>query len=209
MSEISVVGHADLVETTRGEWWMVLLGVRPYEGFHYNLGRETFLVPVTWDTEDEWLKIDNANGQVNSENVSRSWRRLYIPCVSFTGFEGGRLGLQWNSVHPLPEGAYSLTRRSSFLSLRLRSERLETVSTPSFIGRRQEHKEFRCRLPWNSNRSRRIRRQDCSLLQDEGYNYQFLIGSENGRNACACIRVEQGEKMLLKSCVLRSRADGI
>ena len=115
---------------------------------------------VTWDTEDEWLKIDNANGQVNSENVSRSWRRLYIPCVSFTGFEGGRLGLQWNSVHPLPEGAYSLTRRSSFLSLRLRSERLETVSTPSFIGRRQEHKEFRCRLPWNSNRSRRIRRQD-------------------------------------------------
>ena len=42
-----------------------------------------------------------------------------------------------------------------------------------------------------------------TLLQDEGYNYQFLIGSENGaKNACACIQVEQGEKMLLKSCVL-------
>ena len=90
---ISVVGHADLVETTRGEWWMVLLGVRPYEGFHYNLGRETFLVPVTWDTEDEWLKIDNANGQVNSRERKPELEETVYPVrESFTGFEGGRLG---------------------------------------------------------------------------------------------------------------------
>ena len=29
--DISVTGHGDLIETQNGEWWMVLLGVRPYE----------------------------------------------------------------------------------------------------------------------------------------------------------------------------------
>ncbi|HHE72603.1 MAG TPA: glycoside hydrolase family 43 protein, partial [Chloroflexi bacterium] len=39
-------GHADLVETQYGEWWMVALAMRPYDGYFYNLGRETFLIPV-------------------------------------------------------------------------------------------------------------------------------------------------------------------
>ena len=45
-------GHADLVETQHGDWWMVLLAMRPYDGYFYNLGRETFLVPVRW--EEGW-----------------------------------------------------------------------------------------------------------------------------------------------------------
>ena len=45
-------GHADLVDTPSGEWWMVLLAMRPYGGYYYNLGRETFLAPVRW--EDGW-----------------------------------------------------------------------------------------------------------------------------------------------------------
>ena len=53
LNPISVTGHADIVETQNGEWWMVLLAVRPYEGGHYNLGRETFMVPIIW-AEDGW-----------------------------------------------------------------------------------------------------------------------------------------------------------
>ena len=44
------VGHADLVQTTTGEWAAVYLGVRPRgwtPGFHV-LGRETFLAGVDW-----------------------------------------------------------------------------------------------------------------------------------------------------------------
>jgi len=29
LNPISVTGHADIVETQNGEWWMVLLAVRP------------------------------------------------------------------------------------------------------------------------------------------------------------------------------------
>ncbi|KAB8194085.1 family 43 glycosylhydrolase [Nonomuraea phyllanthi] len=44
---IQNVGHVDLVDTPDGETWAVALGVRPIEGTH-TLGREVFLVPVTW-----------------------------------------------------------------------------------------------------------------------------------------------------------------
>ena len=56
-------GHADLVETQFGEWWMVLLAMRPYGGYFYNLGRETFLVPVRW--EDGWPVVAAGSGRVN------------------------------------------------------------------------------------------------------------------------------------------------
>jgi xylan 1,4-beta-xylosidase len=48
-------GHADLVEAPDGNWWAVFLGSRSYEGVHYNTGRETFMLPVTW--HDGWPVI--------------------------------------------------------------------------------------------------------------------------------------------------------
>jgi xylan 1,4-beta-xylosidase len=48
-------GHADLVEAADGSWWAVFLASRSYDGDHYNTGRETFLLPVTW--HDGWPVI--------------------------------------------------------------------------------------------------------------------------------------------------------
>lgn len=51
-SPIQATGHADLVEDQNGNWWMVFLGIRPFEhAMLHNLGRETFLAPVIWDSE--------------------------------------------------------------------------------------------------------------------------------------------------------------
>ena len=55
-------GHADMVETQSGEWWMVLLAMRPYGGYFYNLGRETFLAPIRW--EDGWPVVSPGTGRV-------------------------------------------------------------------------------------------------------------------------------------------------
>lgn len=45
---ITCTGHADLVQTPRGDWYAVFLGVRPYKDGHDVMGRETFLLPVNW-----------------------------------------------------------------------------------------------------------------------------------------------------------------
>lgn len=47
--KVTSAGHADLIQTHDGEWWAVFLACRPYAGDMYNTGRETFMLPVTWD----------------------------------------------------------------------------------------------------------------------------------------------------------------
>lgn len=46
-TDITTIGHADLVQTPEGRWWAVMLGVRPVQSYTM-LGRETFLTPVTF-----------------------------------------------------------------------------------------------------------------------------------------------------------------
>ncbi len=48
-----------------GCWWAVLRGMRPNGGYHDNLGRETFLVPVVW--EDGWPVFAPGEGRVPAE----------------------------------------------------------------------------------------------------------------------------------------------
>ena len=53
---VTTAGHADLVQTQNGTWYAVYLACRPYEGDLYNIGRETFVNPVSW-TADGWPVI--------------------------------------------------------------------------------------------------------------------------------------------------------
>lgn len=64
-SEIQATGHADLVEDENGNWWLVFLGIRRFShALLHNLGRETFLAPVTWD-EEGWPVVGyNGNGTI-------------------------------------------------------------------------------------------------------------------------------------------------
>src|SRR5690606_15834031 len=52
---VTSAGHAQFVELADGTWWSVFLATRPYRGNQYNLGRETFLLPVEW--RDDWPMI--------------------------------------------------------------------------------------------------------------------------------------------------------
>ncbi len=64
-SEIQATGHADLVSDENGNWWLVFLGIRRFShALLHNLGRETFLAPVSWD-EDGWPVVGyNGNGTI-------------------------------------------------------------------------------------------------------------------------------------------------
>lgn len=64
-SEIQATGHADLVSDENGNWWLVFLGIRRFShALLHNLGRETFLAPVSWN-EDGWPVVGyNGNGTI-------------------------------------------------------------------------------------------------------------------------------------------------
>jgi xylan 1,4-beta-xylosidase len=157
---VTSVGHADFVETPTGEWWAVFLGCRPYEDNLYNTGRETFLLPVTW--QDDWpviLKQGEALPRLVQRPVVQRPKLPASPAprVPLTGsfswradFEGNELGLAWNFLRTPREKWWSLTAKPGSLLIAPRPVRLNSIEkkdasangNPSFVARRQQHLDF-------------------------------------------------------------------
>jgi xylan 1,4-beta-xylosidase len=138
-------GHADLVDTPSGEWWMVLLAMRPYGGYFYNLGRETFLAPVRW--EDGWPIVSAGTGRVEFTYPAPDLPEHDWPTVPARDeFDQPTLAPQWfflRTPRRTPrDDFWSLSDRSGYLRLRLRPQRLSELVNPSFVGRRQQHIHF-------------------------------------------------------------------
>lgn len=202
--EVSVVGHADLVETQQGEWWMVLLGVRPTQGAHFNLGRETFLIPVVWES-DGWLRVDNENGLVN-RTERRPALPVYLARPEFSGdnFESPVLHPRWNTIHPPAEPFYSLTDRPGCLRLFLRPEALREICTPAFVGRRQQHRDFRLQTAMDFSPHSAREEAGLALLQDDRYHYRFTVtaGARPGTRFLSLTACQNHEETVLRTAEL-------
>lgn len=67
MSLLQKCGHADIVETQNGEWYMVHLCSRPLNGEKWcTLGRETAIQKVVWDREG-WLGLEKGGRFAGNE----------------------------------------------------------------------------------------------------------------------------------------------
>jgi xylan 1,4-beta-xylosidase len=167
-------GHADLVETPSGEWWMVLLAMRPYGGYFYNLGRETFLVPVLW--EEGWPVVAAGGGRV--EFVGRApnlpEHRWPSPPVC-DHFETRTLAPQWNFLRTPRDDFWSLSARPGYLRLRLRPECLMDLANPSFVGRRQQHIRFAARAALEFKPRQDYECAGVVLLQNNDFHFRFVI----------------------------------
>jgi alpha-N-arabinofuranosidase len=190
-------GHADLVQTQNDEWWMVLLAMRPYGGYFYNLGRETFLVRVVW--EEGWPIVSPGIGRVEFEHTTPNLPEHKWPArPARDSFDADTLGLDWNFLRTPREEFWSLQDRPGFLRLRLRPERLSELANPSFAGQRQRHMDFQASTcmefsPGSSN--------ECAgmvLLQNNNYHYRFVITGEPKKGKrLQLIQRRDGEESIL------------
>ncbi|GIG27635.1 glycoside hydrolase family 43 protein [Cellulomonas marina] len=131
------VGHADLVEAVDGSWWAVLLGMRPYGGYHHNLGRETFLVPVTW--EDGWPVFAPGLGRVPHE-VEVPFAEPTAPAGVPQVVPGGPVlpgDPRWTALRA-PVTSVATADGDGWL-LPVRPSTLADATTPAFLGVRQQH----------------------------------------------------------------------
>lgn len=59
------VGHGDLFQDQRGNWWGMCLSTRSGPDWNiYPMGREAVLFPATWN-EDEWPILQHVKGKMN------------------------------------------------------------------------------------------------------------------------------------------------
>ena len=121
---ITGVGHPDLVEAPDGQWWAVLLGQRPRGGYHANLGRETFAVPVDWQLG--WPVFAAGVGQLASVEGRRH-------------LGAGRVlsGLDWNQVRTAASDFFDIS--DATITLRPTGASLGDAATPAFVAVRQRH----------------------------------------------------------------------
>ncbi len=68
-------GHAKMMEDAHGDWWMVYLCGRRYEGQYTILGRETCLDPVTW-SEEGWPMVNGNRGPSSIQRKPKGWREV-------------------------------------------------------------------------------------------------------------------------------------
>jgi alpha-N-arabinofuranosidase len=143
---VTNTGHADLIEAPDGSWWAVFLGSRPYEGKYYNTGRETFLLPVSW--QDGWpviLKqgvavpyVAQGPGFIQSGDQSPmtgnfTWR---------DEFDGPTINPFWLQVRVPKRAWFDLKSKHGSLTIHPLDEPLDGLDNPSYLGRRQQHQNF-------------------------------------------------------------------
>jgi xylan 1,4-beta-xylosidase len=197
-------GHADLVETQNGEWWAVLLAMRPYGGYYYNLGRETFLVPVRW--EEDWPIISPGTGSVEFEYPAPNLPEYIIaPPPLRDNFDNTKLAYHWNFLRTPREGFYSLSELPGFLRLRLRPQQLSEQSNPSFVGRRQQHIDFTAQTEFEFTPQSNNECAGLALLQNKDFYYLFVITCETETVVRLIKRAHGNEEILITQPVSSGR----
>jgi len=187
---ITGTGHADIVETQNGEWWLVCLAMRPYGGrrlervflpdgdpnedHYFNLGRETFIAPLIW--EHGWPIVSPGSGKIEFEYPAPNLPEHIWPArPACDNFESERLDFVWNFLRTPRDDFYNLSERPGWLRLKLRPEKLSEWANPSFVGRRQQHINFTARSAMDFIPTAPNEEAGVVLLQNSDFHFRFVV----------------------------------
>jgi alpha-N-arabinofuranosidase len=193
---ISNVGHADIVETQNGEWWMVMLASRPYGGLYRNLGRETFMAPMRW--EDGWPIVSPGLGRVEFLHPAPDLPEQRWPTPpARDSFEADTLDLRWNFLRTPREAFWSLSERPGYLRLHLRPQMISKWENPSFVGRRQQHLSFAVRAAIEFTPKKADDVAGLVLLQNSDFQFRFVCTLADGGTVIRLVKRSHGEEEVL------------
>ena len=184
---ITSTGHADFVETQKGEWWAVFLGVQPYGDGNFNTGRQTFLLPVSW--KDGWPVILE-----NGAEVPRVHKRPALPIDASEGatthgsfvwtdiFQGRRLAFPYNLLRTPSKQWYSLSAKRGSLLIEPQAEDLDSLHNLSLIGHRQQHADFGAVVQMQLNPEDIASDAGIVAFQNEKHSYFLGVRTAAGGN---------------------------
>ena len=136
---VTSAGHAQFVEAPNGQWWATFLATRPYADDNYNIGRETFLMPVRWT--DGWPQITDPGEAVPltlpAPAGARRRGRDDGSIDRHDEFDGSALAPEWMMMRNPRSRWYHVA--GGALSLEARPVSIGGFANPSFVGRRLQH----------------------------------------------------------------------
>ncbi|KAG8165853.1 hypothetical protein KVR01_004405 [Diaporthe batatas] len=199
-SYFQAVGHADLFQDSKGQWWAVALAVRaggtygekpgPYFG-NLPMGRETVLAPVTWE-EGEFPVFTPVTGDMSGwplppeAHLEEGEGELSDADDVVTFSPGSELPIHfvhWRlpksrnyRVSP-PGHENTLALKSSVLNLTAFDADFALGRGQTFVGRRMAHSLFRFRVDvdWVDTLTKEEMEVGVSAIQDQAQHFDLGI----------------------------------
>lgn len=181
---IQGVGHGDLFQAHDNTWWMIVHGFRTSIGKLHHLGRETLLIPITWDDEgwpvankkgwiDETIQLQGAFSEVVQRNEYDTIDR----------FKEEPLPLYWNYLRNPVERNYIRSPGETGISLIGSACSLNEIGSPTWLGRRQQH--FNCKvyaeIEFNPCEADEV---GLTVFQTNEHHYDLVFTQRNKRKIC-------------------------
>jgi alpha-N-arabinofuranosidase len=178
---IIYVGHGDLVDDTKGNWYMVLLASRRCEGY-VGLGRETFLAKVVW--EDGWPIVNPGVGKLEelvelpfeeeerellrNKNVQsiKNWKEDRYDVVTLRNHE--------EKFYHVNEGKVRL----NYLPTTLKE-----LKCPAYLGFRQLSYHYQAILEMEFEQLNTYEEAGLSILQSNEYHMLFVVKNKGNSSA--------------------------
>lgn len=132
------IGHADLVQTQKGEWFLACLGNRIVGGMS-PLGRETFLCKVDFENGTPICNAGYGRVLEKQKRPDLPWTPLK-EMVSREEFEGDTLPLGWYSVRIPKKNVWRLDKGR--LVMNLRPEVIDSLTYASMLIRKLKNLDF-------------------------------------------------------------------
>ena len=163
---VNSTGHADMIELEDGRWYMVSLGKRNDLDGDANMGRETYLMPMQWEStivkweqvsEDRWEPlrylfpvVAPLTGKVERFTpLPFTDRPQYINNTVIDDFLNKNLDLRWTFIRVPEEKTYSLLENPGFLRLYSKPDKIEDRKRFSLVGFRQKESDFEFEVKMN------------------------------------------------------------
>ena len=193
--EVKNVGHGDLVKTKDGDWYIVMLGSRQYEGYS-NTGRETFLAKVDW--ENGWPVINKGKGilQPSQEiNIKEHKKEIKDSCFHFYG---DKLDYRFLVLRNPSENLYSFNKRKGSLRLYLKEATIKDLQNPAYISIRQEEDNYLISTMMEFNPKSEYESAGLAIVQNNLYNLIYDYSIKEGKKILRVVKYINGNKELVK-----------
>ena len=192
------VGHGDFVETQNGEWYLVVLASRPYGGYYRNLGRETFLVPVTW--ENGWPVINKGIGLIEDTVQVPNLKMVPTdPVPELEDFNDIKLPYHFLHLRNPKFENYSLQERVGYLRMKLAPEKITDLVSPSYVGIRQTSMSYQLDTKMEYIPANEDEEAGLVLLQSNEYHYRFVYKKQDNINLLQIIQCFKGTEKVIAS----------
>ena len=188
---IIAAGHAKFVQLPNGDWWATFLAIRPYDREMFNIGRETFLLPVRW--ENDWPYI-----LPQGERIPFALKKPALPTqpqatpptsgdFGYTdSFDGDSLGLSWMGIRDPQASFYQV--EGGALNLACHGGLGDVNKVPSFIGRRQQHHIAEISTTVSFTPAAEGDAAGLAAVQDDQHLMFIVITQHEGKNQVALYR---------------------